>query len=169
MAQARRRPKTAFVDDRSSAHALDLDNYIPAYLTWIANKMSSSASAIYRKRFGVGIVDWRIMALLAVEPWIVAGRICDVIGIDKAAVSRSVALMQQKGLVETRFQDNNQRRQYIALTLKGIELHDAMVQVAHEREEALLAGFTAAERKTAVDLLARMHARLPDLGGAGGK
>jgi len=30
------------------------------------------------------------MALLATESWISAGRVCDVIGLDKAAVSRSV-------------------------------------------------------------------------------
>ena len=74
---ARRREKPAEVDiagdARASANALDLENYVPAFLTWIANKLSSSASLIYRRRFGVGIVEWRIMALLAVEPWITAG------------------------------------------------------------------------------------------------
>jgi 2,3-dihydroxybenzoate-AMP ligase len=30
---------------------------------------------------------------LRAEPWISAGRVCDVIGLDKAAVSRSVALV----------------------------------------------------------------------------
>ncbi|MGZ8371920.1 MAG: MarR family transcriptional regulator, partial [Rhodoplanes sp.] len=50
---------------RASPHALDLDNYIPAYLTYLAGKISASASAIYRPRFGVGITDWRIMALVA--------------------------------------------------------------------------------------------------------
>ena len=91
-------------DVRTSPKALDLDNYAVAYLTWIANKMSSSASALYRKRFGVGITDWRIMALLAVKSWIPAGRISEVIGFDKAVISRSVAFMQERGLVETRFQ-----------------------------------------------------------------
>ena len=85
---------------RTSAHALNLDNYVPAYLTYLAGKISSSASATYRPKFGVGITDWRIMALLATEPWISAGRICDVIGLDKAAVSRSVRAMKLNGLVD---------------------------------------------------------------------
>ena len=89
-------------DARSSPNALDLENYVPAFLTWIANKLSSSASLIYRRRFGVGIVEWRIMALLAVEPWITAGRICEVIGLDKAGVSRSVRFLLDKGFAETR-------------------------------------------------------------------
>ena len=146
-------------DTRTSPKALDLDNYATAYLTWTANKMSSGASALYRKRFGIGIADWRIMALLAVESWIPAGRISEVIGLDKAVISRSVAFMQKRGLVETRFRDNNQRRQFIALTKKGLELHDRVVDVAREREEFLLAELSEEERRTVVDLLARIHAR----------
>jgi DNA-binding MarR family transcriptional regulator len=150
-------------DMRTSPKALDLDNYAVAYLTWIANKMSSSASALYRKRFGIGIADWRIMALLGVESWIPAGRISEVIGLDKAVISRSVAFMQERGLVETRFRDNNQRRQFIALTKDGLRLHDQIVEVAREREEFLLADLSEQERRTAITLLAKIHARASQL------
>jgi len=164
---AKRRPRTVDGpdDDRRSPNALDLGNYIPAYLTFLANKLSSGASAIYRRRFGVGIVDWRIMALLAIEPWIVAGRICEVIGLDRAAVSRSVRFMVQHGIVETRFQNGNERRQFVALTRKGLRLHDRIVKVALAREQQLLEGFSNQERTTAIKLLARMHAQLPKVGG----
>lgn len=160
---------TVAKDTRTSAKALDLENYVVAYLTWTANKMSSSASALYRKRFGIGIADWRIMALLAVESWIPAGRISEVIGLDKAVISRSVAFMQERGLVETRFRDNNQRRQFVALTKDGLKLHDRVVEVAREREEFLLADLTEQERKTAIRLLAKIHARASQLTGAGAK
>lgn len=151
-------------DARVSPNALDLENYVPAFLTWIANKLSSSASLIYRRRFGVGIVEWRIMALLAVEPWITAGRICEVIGLDKAGVSRSVRFLLDKGYVETRYRDNNNRRQFVALTRTGIELHDRIAVVARAREEQLLTGFSDAERAAAVRLLTRMHENLPHVG-----
>jgi DNA-binding MarR family transcriptional regulator len=153
----------AATDDRRSPHALDLDNYIPAYLAFVSNKLSSGASAVYRKQFGIGIVDWRVMATLAIEPWVLAGRICELNGIDRAAASRSLKMLQSKGLVETRQQDGNLRRQYLALTRKGIELHDRVVKVAHQREEQLLAGFTPAERAQAIGFLLRMHAQLPRL------
>ena len=159
--RARRATTDAAADERASPNALDLENYVPAFLTWIANKLSSSASSIYRRRFGVGIVEWRIMALLAVEPWITAGRICEVIGLDKAGVSRSLRFLLDKGFAETRYRDNNNRRQFIALTRAGIELHDRIALVARAREEQLLTGFSDAERAAAVRLLARMHENLP--------
>jgi len=154
-------------DVRSSPKALDLENYAVAYLTWIANKVSNSASVLYRKQFGVGVTDWRIMALLAVEPWIPAGRISEVIGFDKAVISRSLAFMQERGLVETRFRDNNFRRQFIALTAAGLELHDRIVDVAREREEFLLADLSDEERRAAIRILAKIHARATQLTKAG--
>jgi DNA-binding MarR family transcriptional regulator len=151
----------SFAADRESVKGLDLNSYVPAFLTFLANKLSSGASAVYRRRFGIGITDWRIMALLAVEPWIPAGRIGEVIGLDKAAISRSVRDMAALGLVETQVQEGDQRRQFIALTPDGIAMHDAIVDIALERERLLLSEFSTEERRLLISLLARMHARLP--------
>jgi DNA-binding MarR family transcriptional regulator len=159
--KARRPGPMAPDSERISAHALDLDHYVPAYLTFLAGKISNSASATYRPKFGVGITDWRIMALLATEPWISAGRVCDVIGLDKAAVSRSVREMKKLGIVEA---DEDQYRQLIALTRKGLSLHDRIVKVSLEREQQLLENFSAAERKLLINFLSRMHAQVVDAG-----
>jgi DNA-binding MarR family transcriptional regulator len=147
-------------DGRSSPHALDLDSYIPAYLTYLAGKISASASAIYRPRFGVGITDWRIMALVAAEPWISAARICAATGLDKAAVSRSVHDLAKTGLIEVRPDNADQRRQVIALTRKGVALHDRIVKLAIAREQKLLEGFSASERKTLLAFLIRLQAQV---------
>jgi DNA-binding MarR family transcriptional regulator len=160
--KARRAGPATPDDTRTSAHALNLDNYVPAYLTYLAGKISNSASATYRPQFGIGITDWRIMALLATEPWISAGRVCDVIGLDKAAVSRSVRGMKSAGIVDVQRGDNDQIRQSIALTRKGLNLHDRIVKLSLARERQLLKGFSAAERTTLINFLSRMHAQVVD-------
>lgn len=151
-------PKTRA--ERSSPYALDLDRYIPAYFTFLAGKISASASAIYRPRFGVGITDWRIMALVAAQPWISAGRICAATGLDKAAVSRSVRDLAKAGLVDVLPDGNDQRRQTIALTRKGLALHDEIVKLAVAREEELLEGFSRGERRMLLAFLMRLQARV---------
>jgi len=78
---------------------LDLDRYVPALITFIANKLSRSATVVYQKRFGVNVTEWRILSLLAIEPEISAARICHVIGFDKGPVSRTLAAMEKRGLV----------------------------------------------------------------------
>ena len=150
-------------DNRRSDYAINLDNYIPALLTYIAIKMSGGAAAIYRRDYDITITDWRIMAQLAGEPWMPSGRITEVLGFDKAAVSRSVKSMTAKGLIETRFHGNNRRRQYLALTAEGLRMHDQIVQIALGRERQLVAGLSDAERTVLVNFLTRMQAELPKL------
>ena len=159
--KARRAGPTAPDDTRISAHALNLDSYVPAYLTYLAGKISNSASATYRPHFGIGITDWRIMALLATEPWISAGRVCDVIGLDKGAVSRSMRGMKAAGIVDLQ-RGGEQVRQVIALTRKGLALHDRIVKLSLARERQLLKGFSAAERKLLINFLSRMHGQVVD-------
>ncbi len=154
-------------DTRVSTQALNLDIYVPAYLTFLAGKIANSASATYRPKFGVGITDWRIMALLATEPWISAGRVCDVIGLDKAAVSRSVHGMKANGIVDMQRTGDDQSRQLIALTRKGLNLHDRIVKLSLARERELLKIFSAAERKMLINFLSRMHAQVVDIGANG--
>ena len=134
--------------------------------TFLAGKISNSASATYRPRFGVGITDWRIMAMLASEPWISAGRICSATGLDKAAVSRSVRALQDAGLIDIRADRSDQRRQSVALTRKGVALHDRIVKLAIEREQRLLDGFSAAERKRLLQYLMRLQAKVQAANGA---
>jgi hypothetical protein len=69
---------------RSARVVLDLDRYVPALITFIANKLSRGATVVYQKRFGVNVTEWRILSLLAIEPEISAARICHVIGFDRA-------------------------------------------------------------------------------------
>ena len=38
---------------------LDLERYVPAFITFIANKLSNSATAFYQREFGVNVTEWR--------------------------------------------------------------------------------------------------------------
>ncbi|MDE3176263.1 MAG: MarR family transcriptional regulator [Pseudomonadota bacterium] len=141
--------------DRRSARALDLRAFVPAALTLLAHKISASASAAYRPRFGVGVTDWRLMALLAAEPWIVPVRIAESTGLDKAAVSRALRNLRAAGLVEASAEPSR-RRGVFALTTRGLALHDELAEAARERQRQLLHGFTAAERELLQQFVDRM-------------
>ncbi|MBV8908339.1 MAG: MarR family transcriptional regulator, partial [Sphingomonas sp.] len=84
-ARLRRKPA---VERAADGPTIDLDRYVPAFVTNIANKLSNSATAVYQKNFGVNVTEWRIMTQLALEPGIPASRICQVIGFNKGPVSR---------------------------------------------------------------------------------
>jgi DNA-binding MarR family transcriptional regulator len=143
-----------------SGQVLDLDRYVPALVTFIANKLSRSATVLYQKRFGVNVTEWRILALLAIEPAISAARICHVIGYDKGPVSRTLAMMEERGLVTIRPDKRDGRTHAISLTPKGHVTHDQVIALALERERRLLSCLRNDEREALINLLVRIHGNL---------
>lgn len=142
---------------------LDLGAYVPYFLTAISNTWSRSSSRLYLERFGVGVTEWRVISQLAIEPGIPAQRICEIIGLDKGAVSRSVTVLVAAGHVVEGIDGSDGRRQLLELTLSGYALHDRLITLATRREQILLDSLTPDERKQFTGFLRRIHARLPAL------
>ena len=147
---------------------IDFDWYLPFGLTAISNKIARSASRIYLRRFGVGINEWRLLSNLRVLSGATAHMLCHHSGLDKAAVSRSLRLLEDAGMVETCKDGGDARGRSLRLTDKGDELHDRLISVALEREARLLTGFSDQERALLLSFIARLHANVPLLQGEDG-
>src|SRR5436190_3908339 len=142
---------------------LDLDRFVPAALTQIANKWARGSSQIYLKRFGIGINEWRVLSLLAIETKTTANRICTVIGMDKAAVGRSLEVLHKAGYASFKSHDKDKRSKLVAPTKSGLILHDKIIKIALKRERLLLENFSKAEIETLVALLNRMRTNIVHL------
>jgi DNA-binding MarR family transcriptional regulator len=141
--------------------AIDLEHYVPAYFTWIANKLSRGASQHYLSTFGVGIETWRCLVLLALDGSVSAQQVSRVIGMDKGSVSRCFKTMQESGLIRTQLDPNDGRARIAVLTAKGRALHNQIRGVALERERAFLSVLEQGEVDTLLGLLHRLHENLP--------
>jgi len=139
---------------------LDLDSYVPALLTSLSNKLSASASNCYRKNFGVGVLEWRVLAMLKVESDITAQRISQVIGLDKAAVSRALKQLQKDKYVSFIKDAKDKRSSFIRLTAEGLQLHDKIIAVALEREKLLLDGLSEENIEVLTELLRKLNTNL---------
>lgn len=140
---------------------VDLERYVPAFLTWIANKLSRGASQHYLAVFDVGIESWRCLVLLAIHGSISAQQVSRVIGMDKASVSRCFKSMQIRGLVTMGLDADDGRLRIATLTKKGRELHSQIIGIALERERAFLSALQPDEVATLINLLQRLHENLP--------
>ena len=78
---------------------VNLDRYVPASLTWVANELSRGASQHCLSDFDAGIETWRCLVLLAIERAISAQHVSSVLGMDKGSVSRCFRSMQERGLI----------------------------------------------------------------------
>lgn len=142
---------------------VDLDRYVPAYLTWIANKLSRGASQHYLNTFNVGIETWRCLVLLAIDGSVSAQHVSRVIGMDKGSVSRCFKSMQEGGLIRMELDPNDGRARIAVLTPKGRKLHDQIRGVALEREQVFLSVLKPQEVETLIGLLHRLHEHLPNV------
>lgn len=129
----------------------------------IANRVVNSASALYRRRFGIGFSEWRIMVMLGIEPGITAKRISEVVGLDKAAISRGLASLEGGGLIEPTPETAGRRSRVFRLSDAGRALHVRVSAIAQDYERLLLADITSEERPLLLDMLRRLLARTAEL------
>lgn len=146
---------------RAAAPVIDLERYTPAFFTFIANTLARGASAHYLETCGVGIETWRLLVMLAIETRVTAQKVVQVIGIDKASVSRCFKTMHEQGFIGFSSDDNDGRLRHATITPKGRALHDRILRFALLRERVLLSVLSAGEVETLLDLLRRVHANLP--------
>jgi DNA-binding MarR family transcriptional regulator len=149
--------------DLNGRQIVDTDTYIPYFLAVVNNALSRSASAQYLKDFGIGIGEWRVLSILANEPGIAASRICQVVAMDKAAVSRSLDRLNKQDLLHINHAENDPRRRSLSLNPAGYDLHDRILQVALERERALIEGVDPADLECFLRVMRTMRDNVANL------
>ncbi len=146
---------------RHGRKVLNLSGYVSYYLTILANRLSSGASRLYLEHYDIGIIEWRMMAMLALEPGVSPVRVCQFIGLDKGAVSREMRKLEGKGYITVEDDPESSRRRNLSLTPQGYALHDEVLRIALERERRLLKGLSSEEVQTLLSLLVRTTANIP--------
>ncbi len=140
---------------------LDPERHAAFQIVALANRISSSASRAYLRCFGVGVMEWRVLALMGLKPGITAGEISQASGVDKSPVSRAVQALVEQGHVRTQEDARDNRRALLFLTGSGEALHDRIILASLAREARLLDGLAEDQRRTLFELLARLTGNMP--------
>lgn len=138
------------------APQLDLEHFLPYRLSVLSNRISDAIARAYRERFGLGVTEWRVMAVLGRYPGLSAGAVARRTAMDKVAVSRAVARLLARGLLARDTHGDDRRRSVLALSSEGRRVHDQVVPLALAYERELLAPLDPAERLTLARLLSRL-------------
>lgn len=100
------------------------------------------------------------MWVLGIEPMMTARRASQILGLDKAAVSRAVAGLELRGLLQATPDPADNRQRLIALSPAGSALYRRMIVVSRERQRRLLASLSDEEQRVLAALLRRLHAHV---------
>ncbi len=136
----KKRPKHRSLTKVDGRDVLE-DTWLSAhYIISLAGKYTSSASRLLRKRYGIGVVEWRLMGGLAREPGIGASQLSKYTLTDKGQVSRAIHSLEKKGLIAGIPSPKKTNRKKVRLTEKGYDIFDAHLPWVVEREVFALEG-----------------------------
>ena len=94
----------------------------------------------YKRLYDVGIVEWRIMRLLAKQPNLRLVTICNALMADKSGMSRALSSLQEKRLVKTKDNQWNKRSKFWQLTPAGYALNEVIAKENNKVSEDIMVG-----------------------------
>lgn len=150
-------------DDAPDEEGGELASFLPYQLSVTSNAVSSLIAERYRKRFGLKIPEWRVMAVLgdaeATGGSLTQRGLTAATVMDKVAVNRAVKVLEERGLIARVPNPGDGRSHLLALTGEGRAIHAEVMPLARATERELLEGFAGGEEARLRDLLARLRAR----------
>jgi len=135
---------------------LELERFLPYRLSVLSNRISQDIARLYAERFGLGITQWRILAVLGRYPDLSATEVAERTAMDKVAVSRAVASLLEARLLRRRAHGADRRRSVLELSTRGYRVYDEVAPLALAYEARLLAGLEADERAALLALLGKL-------------
>jgi DNA-binding MarR family transcriptional regulator len=136
--------------------------HITILLVGIGLRLTRSASAYYRAAFDLGMAEWRLLMVLRSTEALNVGELSAAADLDKAAVSRSLVLLQKRKLVSVTQTRTRGRAAIAELTPEGRKLSARLIQVSLQRQTRLFRNFTKADKERLHVLLAQLAQELTD-------
>ena len=114
--------------ERLVRRTLDFERAPSVLIVFAANRLTRIWSRYLQTRFGISVIEWRLMVMLTAE--LAVSRAADVIDVDRGAISRALAGMVKRGLTVADVPQIYRHRRLWRLTTGGARLHDEILEVA---------------------------------------
>ncbi|AWW73936.1 MarR family transcriptional regulator [Erythrobacter sp. KY5] len=152
-----------------AAHTAEyqLSAFLPYQLSIASNAVSALISERYRKRFGLKVTEWRVMAVLGDAglrgEFLTQRDLTEATLMDKVAVNRACKVLEERGLIARATNESDGRSHLLELTGEGQGIHREVMPLAKATELELLEGLSPAEENTLRKMLERVRRRAADL------
>lgn len=147
--------ETGFAQKPAQA-CLDLNVFLPFQLSVLSNTVSRQIAALYDREFGLSVWQWRVMAVAAETPGMDATEIGRRTAMDKVAVSRAIAGLIARGLLQRAPSRTDRRRTELSLTAAGKHIYARIVPMALAEEARLISALSGTEQAELARLLGQL-------------
>jgi DNA-binding MarR family transcriptional regulator len=137
-----------------------LHRFLPYQLAVLADYTSTRFAQVYSEKFGLSIPEWRVLATVGERALLRAKDIEAERHLHKTVVSRAIAKLRTRGLVELKSNAEDRRESFLLLTAKGRKLYGEIIPLARTYSDEILASLNAAERVGLERGIARMMQRV---------
>ncbi|MEN5082295.1 MarR family winged helix-turn-helix transcriptional regulator [Bosea sp. TWI1241] len=145
---------------------LHLEQFLPYRLNVVGAFASRALGRIYGEHFGIGIPEWRVIAQLGEFGRLTSRDIGELSQMHKTKVSRAVAELDQRGIVERSENRADRRESFVSLSAAGRRLYAQIVPLALAFESRWTDGIAPDELRTFERVLAVLTERGRHLAGA---
>jgi DNA-binding MarR family transcriptional regulator len=145
---------------------IELESFLPYRLNVLASSVSHALAAVYGAKFGISIPEWRVMATLGQFGEITAREIGLHSHMHKTTVSRAVAALAARGLIERRRNRDDMREAFLTMSGKGRLIYLEIVPLARDFADNLADGLEQSDRLLLDQLITRLMSRIASMAGA---
>ena len=140
-----------------------VNRYLAPYIMGVANRLANGAGHYFRSRFNLGMSEWRTMMAIGTSTHRIVREVAEKADMDYAAASKSLRVLQERGLVEIEQTTRRGRAAIARLTPEGMVVYRQLLDATRKRQKRLVAAFTPEEVEQLWSLLRRVEAQLPHM------
>lgn len=142
------RPSCPWADLDEAGTGLSVDDFLTTVTSRASNALRRSITVPYADGHGLSVSEWRLLSVLAQAremtfPDLVVASVSD-----KAMVSRTLRLLQERGWVQVDHEGSNPRWKQIRcrITAAGLALHRKVMPQARRAQAAMILRMSPEER-----------------------
>ena len=124
-----------------------LRGFLPYQLAVLADYTSTRFAEVYSEKFGLSIPEWRVLATVGERDLLRAKDIEAERHLHKTVVSRAIAKLRRRGLIDLKTNSEDRRESFLMLTTKGRELYAEIIPLARVYSDEILASLSGSERE----------------------
>lgn len=141
-----------------SGEGLSVHNFLTTWMSLVSNGLRRTLTTSYVDPVGLTVSEWRLLSLIAHAGSVPFPELVLESTSDKALVSRTLKLLESRGLVDLEAEGRPPRRTVVChITPQGAALHAQVIPLARRQQTAMLLALTVEERRVLRRALQKLH------------
>lgn len=150
-----------WTDLTPDGEGLIVHDFLTTRLSTLMSALRRKLTHAYTAPFGLSVSEWRVLSLIAHADVLPFGLLVEQSTSDKALVSRTVRLLEERNLIEVRPESDTARKKLAcAITAEGRALYEEIMPVAQRRQTEVLSALDTAEREALFAAIEKLQAEL---------